>query len=291
MDPLVIKAPAKINLFLRVIGKRPDGYHDLHSLMCPVGLFDTLTLMFDQPGISVACEHPDVPEDSTNLVVRAATHFFKAAFADPPAFETGVHIAIQKQIPVGAGLGGGSSDAAAVLKALNDHFGTPLSIADLKRVGARIGADIPFFICSGPCVATGIGDRLKAFSGLFPYVAVLVYPNASVSTAWVYKNLNLRLTKDKKKLSNFHFDGRFFNIDKHLVNDLEPVTQQALPVISNIKRLLLENGAAGAMMSGSGSTVFGLFTDNKQAGIAHQVLSNRFEDQAWTVVVADLLVN
>ncbi|WP_419656730.1 IspE: 4-diphosphocytidyl-2-C-methyl-D-erythritol kinase (CMK) [Desulfosarcina variabilis str. Montpellier] len=291
MDPLVIKAPAKINLFLRIIGKRPDGYHDLHSLMCPVGLYDTLTLTFGQPEISVSCTHPDVPEDSTNLVVRAAAHFFNAAFAEPPAGDTGVQIDIQKQIPVGAGLGGGSSDAAAVLKALNGHWGAPLSTAELQRVGARIGADIPFFIRGGPAVAKGIGDRLEAFSDLFPYTAVLVYPNASVSTAWVYKNLNLRLTKDEKKLSNFHFDGRFFNIDKHLVNDLEPVTQRALPVISKIKGLLLANGAAGAMMSGSGSTVFGLFLDAEQADIAYQTLCSRSQNQAWTVIVANLLTN
>jgi 4-diphosphocytidyl-2-C-methyl-D-erythritol kinase len=290
MDTLVIKAPAKINLFLRIIGRRPDGYHNLHSLMCPVGLYDTLTLSTNRAAISVACTHPQVPEDSTNLVAQAAMHFFDAAFPGKTASPRGVHIDIQKQIPVGGGLGGGSSDAAAVLKALNNHFGAPLTMPELKAVGARIGADIPFFLCGGPAVARGIGDQLQAFTYLPPWTALLVYPNASVSTAWVYKNLNLRLTKDEKKLSRFHFDGRFFNVDKHLVNDLEAVTQRQLPVIQEIKRLLLAHGAAGAMMSGSGSTVFGLFADAERAFLSHEALCKHPQSQGWTLFVADLLV-
>lgn len=290
MDTLVIKAPAKINLFLRVIGRRPDGYHNLHSLMCPVGLYDTLTLLPNRPAISVACTHPQVPEDSTNLVAQAAMHFFDAAFPGKTDSPPGVHIDIQKQIPVGAGLGGGSSDAAAVLKALNIHFGAPLNMPELKAVGARIGADIPFFLCGGPAMARGIGDQLQAFPYLPPWTVLLVYPNASVSTAWVYKNLNLRLTKDEKKLSRFHFDGRFFNVDKHLVNDLEAVTQRQLPVIQEIKRLLLAHGAAGAMMSGSGSTVFGLFADVERAFLSHEALCKHPQSQGWTLFVADLLV-
>jgi 4-diphosphocytidyl-2-C-methyl-D-erythritol kinase len=290
MDRRVIKAPAKINLFLRVIGKRPDGYHDLHSLMCPVGLYDTLTLSLNRPAISVACTHPQVPEDSTNLVARAAKQFFQAALPSKTPPLPGVHIDIQKQIPVGAGLGGGSSDAAAVLKALNDHYGAPLTMPELKALGARLGADIPFFLCGGAAVAKGIGDQLHAFPYLPPWTVLLVYPNASVSTAWVYKKLNLRLTKDEKKLSNFHFDGRFFNVDKHLVNDLEPVTAGELPVIQEIKRLLLAHGAAGAMMSGSGSTVFGLFADAERAFLSHKALCNNPQSQDWTLFVADLLV-
>jgi 4-diphosphocytidyl-2-C-methyl-D-erythritol kinase len=290
MDTLAIQAPAKINLFLRVVGKRPDGYHDLHSLMCPVGVFDTLTLSLNQSSITVTCTHPQVPEDATNLAALAAKAFFEAAFGDHSSSPLGVHIDIQKQIPVGAGLGGGSSDAAAVLKALNNHFGAPLTNAALKALGARIGADIPFFLCGGPAVARGIGDQLEDFPSLSPWTVLLVYPNAAVSTAWVYKNLNLRLTKDEKKLSNFHFDGRFFNVDKHLVNDLEPVTTRVLPVIKEVKRLLLSHGAAGALMSGSGSTVFGLFADSEKAFSALQTLSCGSQSRNWTLMVADLLI-
>ncbi len=288
MEPLIVRAPAKINLFLRITGRRPDGYHDLLSLMCPVGLYDTLRLWFDRPGISVSCAHPDVPEDSSNLVVRAAALFFEAAKKGEG--DLGVHIALEKQIPVGAGLGGGSSDAAAVLMALNDHFGAPLNNPELKRLGARIGADVPFFVCGRPAVASGIGDRLEAFSHLDHWTALLVYPNASISTAWVYKNLNLRLTKEEKKLRNSYFDDRLFSMEKHLVNDLEPVTERALPVIGEIKRLLKANGAKGAMMTGSGSTVFGLYTDNHQAMMAHDALLGLAESREWTVLAAELLV-
>jgi 4-diphosphocytidyl-2-C-methyl-D-erythritol kinase len=290
MGMVTIKAPAKINLFLRITGKRPDGFHDLHSLMCPLALYDTLLLAFDAPGISVSCDHPKVPEDSSNLAFRSAERFFDAAFNGNIPHRGGLTIHIEKHIPVGAGLGGGSSDAAAVLMALNNHFGKPLSLPALMTLGSRLGADVPFFILGAPALATGIGDQLDSFPHLTPWTALLVYPNEAVSTTWVYKNLNLRLTKAEKKLSKFHFDGRFFNVDEHLVNDLETVTERVLPVIKGIKRLLLTHGAAGAMMSGSGSTVFGLFADRKRAISAYTALCNNQQSQNWTLYVADLLI-
>ena len=157
-------------------------------------------------------------------------------------------------------------------------------------LGVRIGADVPFFIQGVPALATGIGDRLEPFDRLTPWTALLVYPNAAVSTAWVYKNLNLRLTKDEKKLRKFHFDGRFFDVDEHLVNDLEAVTIKAFPVIEKIKRLLLAHGAAGAMMSGSGSTVFGLFAVPDEAISAYTALCNNQQSNNWALYVADLLI-
>ncbi len=285
-----IKAPAKINLFLRITGKRRDGYHDLYSLVCPLALYDTISLDFGGTGICVTCAHPGVPEDGSNLVVRSARLYLEAALVDDAPPVSGLTIHIEKKIPVGAGLGGGSSDAAAVLTALNNYFAQPLSTPELMALGARIGADVPFFIFDGPALATGIGDRLQPFPYLTPWTALLVYPNEVVSTAWVYKNLNLRLTKDEKKLSKFHFDGRFFNVDEHLVNDLESVTEMAFPVIKAIKRLLLAHGAAGAMMSGSGSTVFGLFADPQRAISARTALCNNQQSQNWTLFIADLLI-
>jgi 4-diphosphocytidyl-2-C-methyl-D-erythritol kinase len=290
MGTVSIKAPAKINLFLRITGKRADGYHDLYSLMCPLALYDNLSLAFGGTGISVVCAHPEVPEDATNLVVRSARLFFDEAFDGRMRDSGGLIIHIEKNIPVGAGLGGGSSDAAAVLKALNAHYGRPLSKGSLMALGARIGSDVPFFIFGTPALASGIGDRLVAFPHLTPWTVLLVYPNEVVSTAWVYKNLNLRLTKDEKKLNKFHFDGRFFNVDEHLVNDLEPVTKKAFPVIKAIKRLLLAHGAAGAMMSGSGSTVFGLYADPQRAISACTALCNNQQSQNWKFYVADLLI-
>jgi 4-diphosphocytidyl-2-C-methyl-D-erythritol kinase len=216
--------------------------------------------------------------------------FLKTAFADNPPPVSGLTIEIEKHIPVGAGLGGGSSDAAAVLTALNNQWGLPLSVSALMKLGARIGADVPFFVMGVPALATGIGDQLDAFPHLTPWTALIVYPNEAVSTAWVYKNLNLRLTKDEKKLSKFHFDGRFFDVDEHLVNDLETVTERAFPVIKEIKRLLLAHGAAGAMMSGSGSSVFGLYETPERAISAYSALCNNQRIQNWTLYVADLLI-
>ena len=290
MEPICVKAPAKINLFLRITGKRPDGYHDLYSLMCPLALYDILTLDIGGRRIGVVCDHPDVPEDASNLAARSARLFLETAFADHMHPVSGLTIHIEKNIPVGAGLGGGSSDAAAVLTALNDHFGYPLSTPALMAMGARIGADVPFFIFGAPALATGIGDRLDPFPHLRPWTALLVYPNEVVSTAWVYKNLNLRLTKDEKKLSKFNFDGRLFNVDEHLVNDLEGVTERAFPVIKRIKRLLLARGAAGAMMSGSGSSVFGLFATPERAVLAYTALCDNQQSKNWTLYVADLLI-
>ena len=290
MEPLHVKAPAKINLFLRITGKRPDGYHELYTLMCPLALYDTLTLNAGGTGIVVVCDHPGVPEDASNLAARSAHLFLETAFAGNALPISGLTIHIDKKIPVGAGLGGGSSDAAAVLMALNDHFGQPLATRALMALGTRLGADVPFFILGVPALATGIGDRLEPFPHLTPWTALLVYPNEVVSTAWVYKNLNLRLTKEEKKLSKFHFDGRLFNVNEHLVNDLEPVTERAFPVIRAIKRLLLAHGAAGAMMSGSGSTVFGLFADHERAISVCTALRDNQQNKNWTLYVADLLI-
>ena len=290
MRPLRLKAPAKINLCLHVTGRRADGYHELVSLMCPLALYDSLPLTPATAGITVACSHPEVPADASNLAARAARLFFETVPKKTAAPLTGLTIVIDKHIPVGAGLGGGSSDAAAVLKALNRIWEQPFSDSGLLEMGARIGADVPFFIQGGPALATGIGDRLEPFDRIAPWTALLVYPNAAVSTAWVYKNLNLRLTKDEKELRKFHFEDRFFDVAEHLVNDLEAVTAKAFPVINEIKRLLLAHGAAGAMMSGSGSTVFGLFETPERANSAYSALCNNQRSQNWTLYIADLLV-
>ena len=199
MEPLCVKAPAKINLFLRVTGKRPDGYHDLYSLMCPLALYDTLILTLGGRGIGIVCDHPGVPEDASNLAARSARLFLETAFAGNAPPVSGLTIHIEKNIPVGAGLGGGSSDAAAVLTALNDYFGQPLSTPALTALGARIGADVPFFILGAPALAKGIGDRLDPFPHLTPWTALLVYPNEAVSTAWVYKKSEFKIDKGRKK--------------------------------------------------------------------------------------------
>lgn len=290
-EALTVRSPAKVNLFLEVTGRRPDGYHELFSLMCPVGLYDTLVLTIDKgPGIRVSCDHPEVPEDAGNLAVRAAALFRETVFSEKVRQDRGIHIRIDKQIPVGAGLGGGSSNAAAVLTALNHHYQNPLSTEILMELGTRLGADVPFFVLGRPALATGIGEHLAPVTDLPARTLVLVYPDVSVSTAWVYKNLKIQLTKDPKKLKKSNFKSSFFRFGTHLVNDLEPVTEAAFPVIQTAKQLLLANGAEGALMSGSGSTVFGVFSDPDAAVSAYRVIQDHPENRNWTLYIADLLV-
>lgn len=251
-----IFSPAKINLFLQITGKRPDGYHDLFSLMCCIGLYDTVSLDVGVKETAVSCDHPLVPEDETNLAFAAADLFYKNSKKND-----GVKIFIQKQIPVAAGLGGGSSNAAAVFLGLNRYYGYPFSMDELMSMGLSIGADVPFFIFRKPATASGIGEKLEVYPGLKKLKILLVFPGFSVSTAAVYKNLNLRLTKCKKKLKKAPLKKCGFDASLHLCNDLESVTASNYPVINTIKEQLLKHGAVGALMSGSGPTVFGLFSD------------------------------
>ncbi len=273
-----IFAYAKINLILEVIGKRSDGYHELITLMCAIGLHDTVRLFFEGNRITLSCSHPDIPADHTNLAHIAARRFFDAIGHE----DGGVHIEIDKVIPTGAGLGGGSTDAAAVLTALNRHYGQPLSTDRLMTIAASIGADVPFFIFGKPAVATGIGDVLTPYPNLPPFHLVLIYPAMAVSTAQVYKKLNLRLTKNKKipKRNIFELDWET-GIQKQLHNDLEPAASTLCPDIDDAKRQLLANGAAGALMSGSGSSVYGLFTDPDSANQAYKVISRYRRWQAF----------
>lgn len=282
-ETLRVQSPAKINLFLHVTGKRPDGYHDLYSLMCPVTLFDTLALTFGNPGVRLTCDHPGVPSDENNLASRAA-----ALFLDRLHSDEGVHISLEKRIPVAAGLGGGSSNAATVLAALNHRFGRPFSLKTLMEMGRSLGADVPFFLLNRPAIAEDIGDRLTAYDGLDRFFLVLVAFPFGVSTADVYKNLNLGLTKYKKTNINLPLEkGQDFDILRYLCNDLEMVTIHEFPVIDAAKAALMSHGSAGALMSGSGPTVFGLFHTAEERNHALESLSNA---NNWRVYSAELMV-
>jgi len=282
-----ISAPAKINLFLKVTGKRPDNYHELCTLMCPISLYDTLTVTFGAKKILTLCSHPDVPDGEANLAHRAA-----AAFLESIDCSEGVRISVEKKIPVAAGLGGGSSDAASVLLAMNRYYGNPLSQDRLIETGCRIGADVPFFIFQKPALATGIGEKLESVAGLTPYRVLLVNPGFKVLTAEIFKNCNLTLTNREKVLKNPLFIDSVFDISRELINDLgndlETVTGSRFPEIFFIKSLLLRHGAMGAAMSGSGPTVFGLFTDRTAAETAFDAF--RADQPRWQVFLVDLLV-
>ncbi len=279
-------APAKINLFLFVTGKRPDGYHLLRSLMCPIGLYDEITLTVGKKEITCHCNHPDVPSGPGNLAHRAAAAFLERIFGT--GTEDGVAISIDKQIPVGAGLGGGSSNAATVLLGLNRHFGSPLSREQLLSMGASLGADVPFFIFSNPAIAGGIGDILEPAPPIRPFRVVLIYPEVAVSTAEVYKKLNFGLTNHEKENKKILFDGDVFDPAVHLHNDLEAVAATLCPEIKSAREALASVGADGVLTSGSGSSVFGVFFDAGRAETAAGTLSQRFKN--WRVFSVEALV-
>ncbi|MEZ4525131.1 MAG: 4-(cytidine 5'-diphospho)-2-C-methyl-D-erythritol kinase [Desulfobacterales bacterium] len=281
---LKVFSPAKVNLFLQVRGKRPDGYHELLSLMCPVSLHDVLTLHFDRPEISIFCSHPGVPPDGRNLAWRAAELFF-----DRAGISGGVHISIEKHIPVAGGLGGGSSNAASVLMALNRHYGFPFDKESLSRMGLSLGADVPFFLFGGPAIATGVGENLSEYRNIPSLRILFIAFDFSVSTAMVYKNLNLGLTKCKKIIKDAPFEKYRFDPARHLCNDLETVTEAIYPAISEAKKVLMDCGAAGSLMSGSGPTVFGIFSDAKKAEEAYLSVSAE-NHEGWRLYPAELRI-
>lgn len=274
-----IESPAKINLFLHILGKRPDGYHELSSLMCCVTLYDILLIDTGFKNISVSCTDPEIPTDEKNHAYRAADLFLKKLDK-----KDGVRIHINKNIPAGAGLGGGSSNAAAVLSGLNKLFGNPFTLSEIMKMGLEIGADVPFFLFKKPALATGIGDNLEEYPVKIPYKILIIYPGFGVSTKDVYNNLNLRLTNCKKKLKSSPFEREF---DPELLcNDLESVTASRHPEINEVKEALFIMGAKGALMSGSGSSVFGLFPDYDSAINVGNVLS---QNRGWRIFVVDAM--
>ena len=279
-------SPAKINLFLYVTGKRPNGYHDLYTLMCPVSLYDIVELTVKSSTIRIRCDHPEVPENETNLAHQAAQLFFEALRKRHGNLSQGAEISIIKRIPVAAGLGGGSSNAAMVLVGLNRHFSFPFSSETLEAMGLVIGADVPFFIRGRPAIATGVGEVLEPLKSFPAFYVLLVNPGVAVSTAEVYKNLNLGLTNNQKINKEAFFRLRDLDPARYLWNDLERVTASKFPEILTIKEALLANGAEGALMTGSGPTVFGLFCDAKRAQQASLVLSRH---DRWRLFLAEAI--
>ena len=269
---LELLAPAKLNLCLHVVGRRPDGYHELLSLMCCVALFDRIQLHIGASADQIDCNHPEVPADETNLAMRAVSVFNRALDSHTRIRPLHVAIRLDKQIPVGGGLGGGSSDAACVLKGLNQFHGNPFDRDRLMALALGLGADVPFFSDQRPALASGIGERLEPYRGLPSLGALLIYPAFGISTSEVFKNLKLGLTKSKKKLRYLPFKNGKFSANHHLHNDLETGVIRRFPVIEKIKKALKDQGAIGSLMTGSGSTVFGLFKDEAAAQKAQEEL-------------------
>lgn len=272
-----VYAPAKINLCLHVLGRRPDGYHELAMIMQRVSLYDRIDIaLVDEPGERVVCEGVTLPPGGENIAARAARRLLELS-----GQKRGVEIVIDKRIPVAAGLGGGSSDAATVLMELNGMLGLGLSREALMVEGARLGADVPFFVFGDAAWATGIGDRLEKVEGLPPVWYVLVNPGVAVPTAWVYQNLGLTSPGRAARLPRF--SGTAEGLAGLLHNDLERVTVTRYPVVDEIKGRLRELGAVGVLMSGSGPTVFGVFDREDVALAACQGLDGL---EGWKAFVA-----
>ncbi len=228
----------------------------------------------------VSCDDPDVPRGDKNIVYRAARLLLGQVGA-----HLGVHVDIQKRIPIGAGLGGGSTDAAATLIGLNRLFHLGLSDKRLEQLALSLGADVPFFIRARPARASGIGEKLRWVHGLVHFWLVIVYPGFPVPTAWAYRHLSAKLTKGDVNTS---IENSLKTLDKLpglLVNDLESVTLRSYPKIRVLKEELLHQGAAGGLMSGSGSSVFGIFGSKKAAQRAFGRLRNEEGVRAYLVHV------
>ena len=268
---LSLKAYGKINLGLDVLRRRDDGYHEVRMIMQTVGIYDRIDLIYkEEPGITVETNLYYLPDNENNLVYKAAK-----LLMDEFHVQKGVHIKLRKFIPVAAGMAGGSSDAAAVLFGVNKMFSLGLTTEQLMERGVKIGADVPYCLMRGTALAEGIGEILTPLP-MPPQCQVLIAkPGISVSTKFVYENLH---ANDLKPEQHPDIDGMIeaikqkdlYGIADRFGNVLETVTIPAYPVIQEIKDLMMEHGAIGALMSGSGPTVFGLFTNPKAAAKAHE---------------------
>ena len=271
MDEISLKALAKINLGLDVLGKREDGYHDVRMIMQTIHLYDRVEIKKTRsPHIHVETNLYYLPVNEDNLVYRAAK-----LMKDEFQIKEGVRIVLQKFIPVAAGLAGGSSDAAAVLVGMNRIFNLGLKQNKLMELGLKIGADVPFCIMRGTALAEGIGEKLTALPPMPKCPVLIAKPAISVSTKTVYEGLKLYDGMEHPDIDGVmesiqHKDLK--GVASHMGNILETVTIPMYPVIKDIKKLMMDNGALNAMMSGSGPTVFGLFPNEKEIRRAYDAL-------------------
>jgi len=263
---LVVEAAAKLNLCLHVLGRRVDGYHELAMAMQRITLCDRLEISVESGrGISLCTTGGELDCDE-NIAAKAARLYLEAS-----GINRRVSILLQKNIPIAAGLGGGSADAAAVLEALNRFCDHRLSPERLAQLAAQLGADVPFFLFKDPAWATGIGTHLEPLSPLPDVWYLLLNPGFAVSTAWVYQSLQLTKGGELANLPRFSVKTVAELVDS-LHNDLERVTAARYPEIGQMKKFLLDQGAEGALMSGSGASVFGIFLSEAQACVAQQAL-------------------
>ncbi|MEG1003620.1 4-(cytidine 5'-diphospho)-2-C-methyl-D-erythritol kinase [Clostridium sp.] len=271
-----IKAYAKINIALDVIGKREDGYHLLRMIMQGIDLYDEITIEKIEKGITISCNKPYVPKDERNLAYKAAK-----LFMDKFNIKSGVSIDINKNIPVSAGLAGGSTDCAAVLKLMNKMFNKNLSDKELMELGVKLGADVPYCINGGTALCEGVGEVITQLKPFKDKILVLVKPPFGVSTKGVYQEFDL-----SKVVFHPNVEGLMKNmandnigyVSKNMKNLLENVTLLKYKEIIGIKQAMMEYGALGSMMSGSGPTVFAFFEDMVKAQKCYEVMKKKYKD-------------
>lgn len=263
INGISLKAPAKINLFLEILGKRDDGYHEIETVMQEIDLVDNLQFEEIREGVKLKCNNKNIPSDENNLVCKAAN-----LIVNECGIKKGVLISLEKNIPVGAGLGGGSSDAATTLKALNSLWKIGLSDVDLMEFAARLGSDIPFFIKGKTALCRGRGENITPIEVKSEMNYLIIFPHINISTTTIYRNLKIDLTKKRKDVSFFLNALKYSkvaDISKLLFNRLEEVIFATYPDLLRVKSSLEHFDFCGLSVSGSGSAFFGLCNDRRQA--------------------------
>ena len=282
-------SPCKVNLLLNILGKRADGFHELETVIHPIGLFDHLTFARATQGIDLTCSDPRLPTDSQNLVSRAAAVFLKAA-----KIKAGVRIHLKKDIPLAAGLGGGSANAATTLLALNELFGNPLAVDQLQTLAAALGSDVPFFLQPKPALATGRGEKIHPL-GFFPALRgvcfLLIHPGFGISTAWAYQQLNRFPAAlnghpgRAERLISLLQTGDLKGASTEFFNSLEAPALEKYPLLALFQEFLRVHGAIAALMSGSGSSTFALVPNKKAGEKLLEEFRAKFGATHWTALV------
>jgi 4-diphosphocytidyl-2-C-methyl-D-erythritol kinase len=283
-------SPCKVNLLLNILGRRSDGFHELETVMHPIHYCDRLGLVRAGAGVTLSCDHPALPCGATNLVHRAATAFLAAA-----RIKDGVRLHLEKRIPLAAGLGGGSGNAATALLGLNELFGFPLAAARLQELAAALGSDVPFFLQDRPALATGRGEiihGLEAFPALKGACFFLFHPGFGIATAWAYQNLarfpavlNGRRGRAEKLVAKLR-EGDLAAAGSEFYNSLEAPAFKKFPILALYQEFLREHAAAAALMSGSGSTTFAIFRTRDAAANAAEAFKSKFGANGWLELVA-----
>lgn len=289
MTTLEKKSPCKVNLLLNILGKRADGFHKLETVFHPVNLCDRLAFTRSGSGIQLTCSDPTLPTDASNLVHRAATKFLEAA-----KITDGIRIHLDKHIPMAAGLGGGSGNAATTLLGLNEVFSSPLRLPQLHAIAATLGSDVNFFLQNKPALASGRGEQvtpLEKFSALRGASFFLIHPGFGISTPWAYRELarfpaalNGKPGRAEKLVSLLQ-SADLTTAGQEFYNSLEAPALEKYPVLALYQEFFREQGAAATLMSGSGSTTFALFRDTKSAEAILEKFKAKFGAACWTAVV------